>query len=472
MTRFRLTIYFFIGILLGTASAFSHAETISASPGPGDVGLGTCTIFTNKLVNLGKTSLEECIAAVEGFSPGGVLYRDWFNFQTGPSRWHADRQYCASMTSCGSWAANTYYNFDAGCAVGSWYNQELKRCDKYVCPPDYDGPKTIGGTPNMCEKKDCLAGELKIVSTFDSWAVCDQDIPGCLTGSVNIPASYCDGSCIYSLGKVVKAYSEKGASVDNPKPSFLDREGTATGSSCTTATNIDPGPPPDIQQKEPPCKPGEGVLTSSSGNVKCVPEGTPGNEPEVKNTKKQETYPDGSTKDTETTETKDPGSGATHTETKTTNTPGPGGGTQSGTPGTTTSSGPGGAGAVDGAGNGNGDKDGDKDGDGECDPKSEMCDSPDTGGLYEKKGKDFKTVFSNFSNGVQSSGVGKAMTDFFTVSTPSGGCPNWSVTVPYIDVTLNGADYFCNATALMIMQGVGALLMLVASIVGFRWAFL
>lgn len=128
--------------------------------------------------------------------------------------------------------------------------------------------------------------------------------------------------------------------------------------------------------KQPPCNPTQGVLTSDSGTVACVPEGTPDSRPpEVEQKKKKETFPDGSEKQTDEITTKDPKTGATSTKTTSTSTGG-----QSGPAGTTTSTST--SGLVGGtAGNGNGDgNEGDCEGD-NCAPGE----FPDTDGLYEKK---------------------------------------------------------------------------------------
>jgi len=93
-----------------------------------------------------------------------------------------------------------------------------------------------------------------------------------------------------------------------------------TGASCTSDDVGEPTNKPTVPTHSPKCLPGEGVLTSSSGRVMCVPEGTPSNAPVVTTSTKKETFQDGSTKTTDTTYTKDPGTGVQDTNQTTTTT--------------------------------------------------------------------------------------------------------------------------------------------------------
>lgn len=153
-----------------------------------------------------------------------------------------------------------------------------------------------------------------------------------------------------------------------------------TGWACQTSSEP-PKPPatkPPAEPKEPPCSPTEGVLTSSSGTVSCIPQGTPApRKPEVEEKKKKETFPDGSVKETNTKKTTDPKTGASHTHTTTSSTGGMAGpagtGTSTENDGKPTDAG-------DGSGDGDGDGDGDCEGS-ECAPGE----FPGTDGLYEKK---------------------------------------------------------------------------------------
>ena len=64
------------------------------------------------------------------------------------------------------------------------------------------------------------------------------------------------------------------------------------------------------------------------------------------------------------------------------------------------------------------------------------------------------------------------MTGFFTITTPSGGCPNWVINVAFLNVTIDLSQYFCTGTAINMMDLVGSVLLALASFVAFRWAIL
>jgi len=243
-----------------------------------------------------------------------------------------------------------------------------------------------------------------------------------------------------------------------------------TGQSCTVGESTpapDPVPPaqPPTPPKKPVCAATEGVLTSSSGTVACVPPGTPSAEvPKVSVKKTTETFDDGSKKITTETTTQAPSTGATDINKSVQTTPNSSGtaGT-AGIPGTT---GSGTSSVSDSNGDGQGD------GGGDCDPQKDFCGGPGTSGLYEKKSKTVASVVGDFKTGIMSSGIGSASTGFFTVSTPGGSCPTWVVDVAFLQTTLNLSQYFCTATAISMMQLVGSVLMFVAAFVGFRWAIL
>lgn len=120
---------------------------------------------------------------------------------------------------------------------------------------------------------------------------------------------------------------------------------TQTGQTCTNQPSA-PAPAPSNAQpntppKNPPCAAGEGVMTSTSGNVRCVPSGTPSSSTaKVDYEKFKKTFPDGSTQETTRTTTTDPATGAKSSSDSVTNSPATGGGQgQAGPVGTTTGSG-------------------------------------------------------------------------------------------------------------------------------------
>lgn len=113
--------------------------------------------------------------------------------------------------------------------------------------------------------------------------------------------------------------------------SYSCSAGGITTAMPTAGTTAPPEPP-----KKPVCLASEGVLTSSAGTVACVPEGVPNAEkPQVIKSAKTESFPDGSTKVTETTVTRAPSTGASETTVIQTATPATGGAPgAAGTPGT------------------------------------------------------------------------------------------------------------------------------------------
>jgi len=157
--------------------------------------------------------------------------------------------------------------------------------------------------------------------------------------------------------------------------------GTYTGWACKTSAAITPdtsvpdSPKLDDTKKHPPnCAAGEGVLTSSSGKVSCVPPGTPNaSTPDIQKKTQTEKFPDNTTKITETTTTTDPNTNAKETVTTTTSTGG-----SSGSPGTTTTT-TSNSGNVESGGN-----DGSCTGD-ECTDNAKKGAFGDYGTLWEKK---------------------------------------------------------------------------------------
>lgn len=321
-----------------------------------------------------------------------------------------------------------------------------------------------------CTRPDCPAGK-KMQPDGTCKSQCEPSDGILQDGYIAKPLSqtYCNGQCEYYFQVVM----ESGAKGDDSHYDF-----TAGGVAWTYGTyrkkypgveckdvrapgEPPGGPKPPVPRKKPPCEDGEGVLTTSAGHVGCVPEGVPdARKPVVNKEKKEEVYPDGSKKETESVSTKDPKTGATDVSQTAVTTAGPGGGTQAGQPGTSTSSGSSSGTGGDGKG-----------GDG-CDPTLNFCGGPDVEALYTKKEKTFQSSMETFKATVSGSPVGQASTQFFQVTAPGGGCPGWVVHVPFINVTLNGADFFCNSSILAALDGAGAVMLALATYIAFTWAFL
>lgn len=242
----------------------------------------------------------------------------------------------------------------------------LTSAQLYSCPAGQNW--TLSGT--TCTRPDCVAPD-----TRQSDGTCSAPCPGrqvrrdgqCACDPNQLPGRPVGGEWPWvsltgasAPSKVCDDYCERNTGFGLGGGGKWQVEVTSwTGGTCNGTTGSTQEPTPN---KPPPCGASEGVLTSTSGSVRCVPEGTPGaSTPTTGKTTSTVTHPDGSTTTTTTTTTRDPVTGTTTTSTTTTNNPGPGGGTQSGTPGTTTTttdsgSGTGGTGS---GGNGNGDGDGD-----------------------------------------------------------------------------------------------------------------
>lgn len=171
-----------------------------------------------------------------------------------------------------------------------------------VCPP----PKVRNQATGVCESPpDPCAGQS---ATSNGWYSFPRS-----TGFVS--ATYCDGGCAVGLnpsGAGVQYslyYTAHKVTMYGTKTQLGYKCEAGTPSVPTAAEQVPPEPP-----KKPVCLPSEGVLTSSTGTVACVPAGVPNAEtPQVLKSTKKETYPDGSTKSTETVVTRAPSTGATET---------------------------------------------------------------------------------------------------------------------------------------------------------------
>lgn len=268
------------------------------------------------------------------------------------------------------------------CNGSDVFNSSTQMCSGYSCPTG-QGWTLSGAT---CTRPDCAAGQ-----TRQPDGTCknpcegkDQLPPTFAWISYNKGASpygiKCDNGCkVWQTGPVShptmnptgETYIGGSHDIHALMKTAYTNEQCTLGQDGATAPNT-PTPAPDIppDRDKPPCDAGEGVMTSSSGKVGCVPAGTvDASTPQVGTTTSTVTHPDGSTTTTTTTTTRDPTTGATSTTTTITNTPGPGGGTQSGEPGTTTGT----SDSNGGGGNGNGD--GEEDGSDFCakHPDSIVC---------------------------------------------------------------------------------------------------
>lgn len=461
MKTFRLALFFLIGLFFGGFATYVSAETIPATSG------GT----------LPKTIKYNSVWATGAATP---------QLACGPQTWYPNGCATANGGCNSAGESGAYYCISAVESCPAGYTSMATECVQvgYSCP-ETGGWTLSGSTCNRPDQTPCpvFSGSLP---GDDSQAATKPDSCTCPAGTKWFPYNGCRKSCDASgvanagfdlaIAKGAATGCFSGCEVqhgsgayDVLKDGSHSAQATYTGWACAgtgvgAPSTADGQPQPDSSQldptkKHPPkCGSGEGVITSSSGNVLCLPAGTPNTStPKVESSKKTETFPDSSTKTTETTKTTDPNTGATSTSTTSTSTGG-----QSGEAGTTSST-------ENGTGK---DGDGDGDGDGECDPTLHFCGGPATDKLYTKKEKTMESVFQQFKTTISGSGLGSATTGFFNVSAPGGSCPSWSVQVPYLNVTLSGADIFCGGAILAALQGAGAVMLALATYIAFTWAFL
>lgn len=302
-------LWLLLAYFLGIGAAF--AETIPATL----TVVPTSPYFTHPHIGGGATrySTSDEVCNALALQIGHVEGWAYTNYSGGGT--------CRTRQASGS-IGDYYVNYvrTVGCPADAPLSNG--ECKKYTCPDNTYTLDPLGVPAPTCTKQaqPCPTGIAAGPGYFDLGAD-GKGYSSCVNGckaqfSGTWPAGIDRNSQkLYGLGQ----FDYFGGNV-----------GECTGGGPSAASSAPQSP-------KPPCQASEGVLTSTSGTVACVPEGTPGKStPSVNTEKKTETYPDGSTKTTETTTTKDPATGAQSTSEKVTNSPGAAGGTQSGEPGTTT----------------------------------------------------------------------------------------------------------------------------------------
>lgn len=463
----RLIAFYVVGLLLGAVSALAYAQ--DAIPATVETKPKQAWAYSGSVAGQYKlTAAEACSAIVNSQC-------------TGPT-------YLGTNNSCKCFSAPFGYDILAGsvwqvnaCPAGYTLNGTV--CERYTCPAGYTGPQTINGVANMCApppKCPMYPGDANTPITQPAGCSCPSGsrwVPGsgcrktCLPNGavggqlfnvVDFPGGSqeaCSGGCI--VQQMAGEYYKKADGTITAKATWTDWACGGSGEGTAPTADGKPQPPaPELDPdkiKPPKCGAGEGVMTSSSGSVKCVPPGTPSTkEPKVETGKKKETFDDGSTKTTETTKTTDTSTGASHTSTSVVVSAGPTGGTQAGTPGT-----------ADGTAEESGECQGDDCG--ECDPTLQMCGDPSFDGMYEKKDKTFGGVLNDFSSGMQSTPIGEAFTDVFNVNTPSGSCPNLAAYIPFLNTTVDLAPYICSPTGIQYLEVMGTILKIVVGYIALTW---
>lgn len=350
----------------------------------------------------------------------------------------------------------------AGCFVSGAFTTNCVA--QYSCP---DSTWTLNG--QTCEKQACPEGYsfvygkcrkdcqfLQTRSEENPECHCADNVSmrnnvGVWTeGAGSIPDVVCTGGCTFKIGEAIGGGGQW----------WWGQRSEATYQICTGSDNQNATPP---ENKEPPCGASEGVLTTSTGAVRCVPAGTPdARKPDVEIKKKKETFPDGSQAETKKTTTKDPATGNQHEQEVRNATGG-----QSGTSGTSTSTtetsdnkdGGSNPGACTGDNCGGGD-----DGDG--------FDGPDIDGLYEKGERTIRQVIDDFIGQVQGAPVIAAARNWLTVSGMSGSCGGMSASIPMINETISLDEYICGQGAQLALSIAGIVVLALAAFAGWRIAFL
>lgn len=469
MRALRLSLYLIVGLFLGSYLTLARAESIPATPGSSSGGA------VEKVYQYSGSSLSTdhdalCVQFIATMTqpstftgwqePSACKGTDRFGNQNVTLKQLDVFYRCVNSPSNIGVSSSLQCPVPTSCPDSSW-TLSGSTCSRPDCvAPQTRQPDGTCKALNKCEGKDATPPSYAWVSFNKGNSPygnrCKDGCQVAQTGPVSHPTlnpdadSYVGGTNDFHQLMKTQYFAVE---------CTVGQDGAVAPE---TPTPAEKAPPPT--KKPAPCAATEGVLTSSSGTVACVPEGTAdARKPEVGKSVKEEAFQDGSTKKTETTTTRDPATNATSTSSTTTTTPAANGQEgMAGAVGTSTSKG----------GTGGSSGNGDGEGDGNCDPTLNFCGGPGTDGLYQKKEKTLDTVLSTFQGTVKGSPVGQASTQFFNVTTPSGGCPSWVVTVPYLNVTLSGAEYFCNGTILAALQAAGAVMLALASYIAFTWAFL
>jgi len=295
------------------------------------------------------------------------------------TQYYADEaQACTAQALAQGFTSSLVVSVDAGgvnCKHNGWFDARVS-LGQYCpnggtvtngsCPASYTCPSTGGWTLSgqTCTRSDCVAPQVRNATT----GVCEAPPDPCAsrTGSVTAwysspvgspsleSSQYCENGCTVGLNP-----APTGTSYTNGKFRVQQYTKVQLSYSCTNGLasapgSVDSAASPPTPPKTPPCAATEGVLTSSSGTIACVPPGTPASAPPIVDKKKKtESFPDGSTKTEETITTRDPQTGVEDKRTTTTNTPASSGSPgQAGAVGTSTSSTTGGVAPTSSSGTG------------------------------------------------------------------------------------------------------------------------
>lgn len=465
----RRLLYFVVGLALGTVIVLAHAETIQATSS----GFNWWSVRVSVCGANSATASCSWQAAIEADCSAYSSSQNWgYLGATGvePLTNGAAGAYTCRVLISGSQSTSTKsvnpgltrYTCPSGqnwTLSGSTCTRPDTSCPTY--PPAT--PDSLSATqPSNCScpsgtswyayngcRKTCGGNQPTgdVANSGFGIAIADGATEGCFQGC--LVQHKAGGYDQYKGYKMATATWSKWACNGN---------GLGTGPTPNDQPTPDAQTQDPSKKKDPPCAAGDGVITSSSGGVKCLPEGTPNtSKPSVEKKTKTETFPDNSTKTTTETTTRDPNTNATSVSTTTTSTGG-----QSGPAGTSTSQ----EGTTGKVGGGNGD------GDGGCDPTLNFCGGPSTDDLYKKKDKTMESVLGKFKDDVANTEFAKGAGAFFNVTIPGGSCGGMSANVPYLNMTVDLGQFLCTPQAAQLLEGVGAVLRVVVAFLAFTWAFL
>lgn len=335
MTRtIRNSLCFLLGLLLGCFAAFASAET-------------TPLVQVKKYTIGGSAQYDSPLAAHAAVYPSNAYAKFVcaagsaapLGYGTGP---------CPTPWTTGN--AAVFWWEGPGNYNGSWYNTGVTEVMVNAClsgqnwtqqgsecvRPDCVSPQVRDAATGLCVTPPCQVGG----SSSASWYTGRFQVatnPDIVTGTMTIPGSLCDGSCVGTVGNITSCVGSVNATPSNPVAVQCTANITLTGAQCSGGNGAAPQPP-TVPNNSPPCASGQGIV-EAGGTVKCVDQNqVPGSDtPKVNKQLETKTHPDGSQTITNTTTTCT-GAGACSTVTNVTVTNASNGQPGvAGTPGTTSS---------------------------------------------------------------------------------------------------------------------------------------
>ncbi len=331
LIRLLLTVMLLMGM-----SSISLAETLNAIP-------------ESKKVGYHRLNIEKW------FSSTSSVCTDW-----AATAGMTSPKYVSSNSSCTGYMNGTLYS------TGSWSIEGGTMCYSeggpsrlcgLACP---DSSWTLNGS--VCTRPDCPYGRDAITGQCQGKCEAGAGVTSSAWYVFGVGSDPNGAYCVNGCQVQMQADSGQPVYYTNGKKNRVKMNTLTVNAECTdgralpvpsTAAESPPVPP-----KEPECAAGEGVLSSSTGKVHCVPSSVPdAPKPRVQKESQTQNFPDGSQKKTDTITTTDPETGVSDRRQTVTNTPKTGGGAgEAGTPGTSSgssssSTSSNGSGVPDGSGN-------------------------------------------------------------------------------------------------------------------------